>query len=312
MSNIAVILFVYKRLEHTMKMVSSLMENRNLYEYDLYIFSDGPKTGNDLTKVNEVRKFITESNIDKKFHTCTISYSNNNKGLARSVIDGVSDVMKKHKKAIVIEDDNILSNDYLEYMKFYLDIFESNKKIFSIGGYNFISDMPNDYPYDIFFMQRTCSYNWGIWSDRWFSIDWNMTEYKKFKYNIFKRFMFNKFGNDRSTMLDFQEAGLINSWAIRTCYTQFITNTMTVYPTRTKSINIGNDGTGTHKTFLKNDVKLENDKTQLQYKLPNNISIDRRVLKLFKQNFHVNIFSRFKRFVKALIIRRGNSEKEST
>ncbi|MCH7827421.1 MAG: sugar transferase, partial [Bacteroidetes bacterium] len=51
-------LFVYKRLDLTIKTVTSLKGNLYANESDLFIFSDAPKNDEDQLLVLEVRKYI--------------------------------------------------------------------------------------------------------------------------------------------------------------------------------------------------------------------------------------------------------------
>ena len=53
-----VVLFVYKRLEHTRKTIESLMKNTLASETDVYIYSDGYKGEKDYNDVIEVRNYI--------------------------------------------------------------------------------------------------------------------------------------------------------------------------------------------------------------------------------------------------------------
>ena len=76
MSNLApVALFVYNRIEHVRKTLNSLSNNLYAEKSDLYIFSDGAKTSEDISLVNGVRKYCSSinnfksTNINYKFKT---------------------------------------------------------------------------------------------------------------------------------------------------------------------------------------------------------------------------------------------------
>ena len=110
------------------------------------------------------------------FKTVTIVESDANKGLAKSIIEGVSQIIEKTGKVIVLEDDCVSSKDFLNYMNSALDYYEENDKVWSIGGYSVNLDFPNDYEYDTYVMGRTCSYAWGTWKNRWNLVDWNVSD----------------------------------------------------------------------------------------------------------------------------------------
>ena len=101
-----IILFVYNRLEETQLTVKSLQKNFLSKESDLYIFLDGPKNNLDAKKIESVKKYIKQI---EGFKNVTIFESKFNKGLAQSVIDGVSKIMGSYNKVIVLEDDLVVS-----------------------------------------------------------------------------------------------------------------------------------------------------------------------------------------------------------
>ena len=96
-----IVLFVYNRPELTRKTLESLMANNLSEQSELYIFSDGPKISageNDLSKVNEVRSIIRVKNWCGQVN---ITESDINKGLAKSIIDGITLILNDFDKVIV-------------------------------------------------------------------------------------------------------------------------------------------------------------------------------------------------------------------
>ena len=87
-----IVLFVYNRPDHVRRGVKSLQANYLAKESDLFIFSDAPKSNKDREAVTEVRKFI--HHVDG-FRNITIIERDENWGLARSIIDGVTIMTKK-------------------------------------------------------------------------------------------------------------------------------------------------------------------------------------------------------------------------
>ena len=125
-------LFTYNRLSETIQTVEALQKNELAVESDIFIFSDGPKHEKDILLVNAVRKYIKSIN---GFRSITIIDSENNKGLAKSIIDGVTQIVEKYDKVIVLEDDLITSQNFLSFTNQALDFYEKNSNIFSISGY---------------------------------------------------------------------------------------------------------------------------------------------------------------------------------
>lgn len=240
-----IVVFVYNRVDHAQELFSSLCECDLAQESDLYIFSDGPKSEAGVVKVMAVREYLHSAKLNEKFHTVTIIEAEKNKGLATSVIAGVDQVIQKYGKAIVIEDDNVVSKQLLRFMNMGLDRYESDKSVWSMSGYSFWDNIIDDEE-DVFFSKRPNSYLWGTWVDRWNKVDWEVRDYKKFRFNYRKRREFNRYGNDACGMLDDQMVGNIDSWAIRFHYACFCNDGYVVMPNKTFSVNFGNDGSGTH------------------------------------------------------------------
>lgn len=278
-----VIIFVYTRPEHTKKTIESLAKNRLAKETEVFIFSDAPKNEEAFEKVKRVREYIDLLPDRKLFKSVDIRKAEKNKGLANSVISGVTEVINKYGKAIVVEDDLVSSPDFLEYMNEALDFYENDKQIWSISGYTFKIDIPPNYKSDVYLSYRGCSWGWGTWSDRWNMVDWDVKDYAEFKSNKRLRSKFNRGGLDMADMLDAQMQGKIDSWAIRWCYAQSKADMLTVYPVVSRIKNIGLDGTGTHSGITtKYDAILSDGKIKCVFDKP---GLEPQIIKSFKNHF---------------------------
>ena len=91
-----IVLFVYNRLDHTQGVIETLLKNTLAKESEFYIFSDAAKPENGVEKVNEVRKFIQDNSWHTGFKKVSIVEAEKNKGLAKSIIGGVSDIIQKY------------------------------------------------------------------------------------------------------------------------------------------------------------------------------------------------------------------------
>ena len=239
--NAPVVLFVYNRLDHTMNVIESLQNNVLSEETDLYVFSDAAKTEKDNTKVEEVREYIKRTDWRKKFKKVEI-----NKGLAKSIIEGVTMILEEYGKVIVVEDDLVLSPYFLKYMNGALAYYQNVPEIWSISGYSFPMKQLKKYPHDVFYSYRGTSWGWATWKDRWSKTDWNVRNYQKFLQDKQWINRFKRGGSDLPGMLAAQMEGKINSWAIRWVFAQSNFNMFTIYPKKSYVLNDGCDGSGTH------------------------------------------------------------------
>jgi len=292
-----IVLFVYNRPWHLKQTLSSLKQNELAQNSTLYIFSDGYKSESDRKFVVEVREIIKA--VDG-FKTVNIILSDKNLGLANSVISGVSEVIKKFERVIVVEDDMILSKSFLEYMNKLLFFYQHNMKVFSISGYNFPISIPNSYKNGIYFSPRASSWGWATWQNRWDKVDWNVADFNNFINDRDAVRTFNLGGDDLTLMLKKQVKNKVDSWAVRWCYTHYKYKAYCAYPTISFVKNIGTDKSGTHlKKTAKYNVELNENSTPKN--LPKNIFIDEQILKSFQSFFKKNILQKFYSNLKIMI-----------
>ena len=234
-------LFVYKRLDHTRQTVNSLLANAESKNCKLYIFSDAPKTEKDEFAVGEVRKYIDSIS---GFAGITIIKQEINRGLANSIISGVTDVLSKNDTVIVVEDDLLLSPFFLRYMNEALQLYQEEKTVASIHGYTYPLSL--DLP-ETFFLKGADCWGWATWKDRWnfFEPDSVKLLNQIQQTNLTDAFDYGGYAGNIK-MLNNQISGKIDSWAIRWHAVNFLANKYTLFPGTSLVQNIGMDGGGTH------------------------------------------------------------------
>jgi len=289
-----VILFVYNRPQHLKQTLKVLQQNILAEKSELFIYSDGRKTDKDKINVADVRKYIRNIHGFKKVE---IIERDKNLGLAKSVIEGVSEVFNSNDKVIVLEDDIVTVPSFLTFMNNALEYYQNNKSIFSISGYTYPVNIPVSYQEKVFISYRSSSWGWATWKDRWNKVDWEMKDFDIFaKDNIAKK-IFNRAGEDYTPMLYSQMKNKIDSWAIRWAYSHFQNNAYCLFPAKPLCKNIGTDSSGTHSsTTTKYDVELQDVGEQLRFtdKLEINEQIMQNIRELFKQSFVRRILNTIK------------------
>ena len=246
-----VVLFTYKRLDLLKRVLSSLEKNEETLDTDLFIYADLNDKEEDSEKVRLVREFINKYSIDSHaFKTITVIPAKEHKGLANSVISGVSNVIKRFGKVIVLEDDLIVSRFFLKYMNQCLDYYERDDRIWSVNGYSPYVRAKKKYDKAVYLDYRAVSWGWGTWKDRWEMVDWSIPDYSSFVWNIVAKRKFCRGGNDLTGMLRAQMRGKIDSWAIRWCYYESRYDKYSVAPTESL---VANDGFDEEATNCNND-----------------------------------------------------------
>ena len=236
-----ILLFTYNRLAHTRRCVEALLKNSLATESELFIYSDGAKDDTQQAAVNEVRYYI--HNI-RGFKQITIIQRDENWGLARNIIDGVTTQVNRYGKVIVLEDDLVVAPHFLQFMNDALETYKDEPKVGHIQACDFTQDptLP-----DTFLIKWTGSWGWGTWDRAWKHFNPNGQELlqeleeRKLTYT----FDFNgKYGYTR--MLRRQIAGKNHSWAIRWNASLFLKGILSLNVGRSLVQNEGFDGSGTH------------------------------------------------------------------
>ena len=236
-----ILLFVYNRLEHTQRCVNSLLANDLSASSDLFIYADGARDEAAASGVNRVREYIQTI---KGFKSVTIVQRDENWGLARNVIDGVTTVVNSRGRVIVVEDDLVLAPYFLQFMNDALETYKDEPRVGHIQACDFTGD--TSLP-DTFLIKFTGSWGWATWQRAWkfFNPDGAKLLHQLEQQRLTRRFDFNgKYGFTR--MLRHQIAGKNNSWAIRWNASLFLADILSLNVGRSLVNNEGFDGSGTN------------------------------------------------------------------
>lgn len=284
-----IILFTYKRLDTLQKTIESLRLNTLAEESELFIYSDGAKSQSDKEGVEEVRNYLETIT---GFKSVKIEKAKENKGLAKSIIEGVTKTFINNDKVIVLEDDLEVSLNFLEFMNQALEFYAHNEKIISVGGYSEGVSSRGDF--DIFFTKRSTSWGWATWKNRWTEIDWEVSDYKSFLKDKKAQKEFNLMGSDLSSLLTKQMSGQVSSWAVRWCYHQYKHSLLSVHPFKSKVLNLGLDSkNATHTKGVAERFQTTIDKSnKLVFNFDPNPKIDPFIIKQFVRpySFKVRLF----------------------
>lgn len=267
-----IIIFAFNRPDALKNTVNSLLLNGECVLSDLYVFVDGARVGRqgEQDKVKAVQAYVKSITGFQSVNYC---FSEKNKGLGNSIIQGVSQVINKYGRAIVLEDDLVLAENFLAYMNSGLDKYVNEKKVYSVCGYTNRIKVPNDYACDAYFCTRSSSWGWGTWADRWNSVDWKLDDWRKY---VRMKKAFNRWGgSDCWKMLDDWKNGKNQSWAIRFCFNQFLQNGLSLFPVSSKVRNDGFDGDGTNCkkwSRFRYDFDTSHSKT---FNMPAEISVNK-------------------------------------
>lgn len=244
-----IVLFVYNRPWHTEQALEALAKNEGAGQSVLYVFADGPKPGatdEGLEKINKTRALIRRQSWCKQL---IVNESDHNKGLANSVIEGVTQVVNQHGKVIVLEDDIITAPYFLKFLNEGLEMYQESKNVIAINSYMF--PIKTDRVDTFLSPLATSTWGWATWADRWACFEKDLAEKELIQSNPFLRNRFN--------LADYNYAGMLdnkNSWGIRWYYSAFVRNSVGLFPTKSLCRNIGFDeeATHTHQSIVQQDI----------------------------------------------------------
>ena len=287
-----IVVFGFNRPNALKKTISSLLRNKEAKDSDLFVYVDGPRIGKEgeREKVEEVKGYVKSISGFKSLH---YTFAEKNKGLADSIIGGVTEVINQYGKVIVLEDDLVLMPNFLNFMNQGLEFYEHNQSVMSVCGYTCKVNAPKDYPHDAYFFTRSSSWGWGTWKDRWEKIDWKLDDWDSVVANR-KAFVSSQ-GSDVFKMLSDCKQGKNHSWAIRFCYAQFVLKMLSVFPVKSLVDNEGFDGDGTNcKRYSRFKFELNETKEHLTFRFPIEVKLHRSFFKqaMWYHSLPLRIWSR--------------------
>jgi hypothetical protein len=271
-------LFIYKRPIHLRKTLQSLRACTGFEKHPIFVFGDGPRVESENTAVQETRKIAKDFLGDR----ATYFFSDTNKGLATSVIDGVTSVVGQFERVIVVEDDLLFHPQFLTYMDNALNRYASEENILSVSGYMYDTEELKGSKNAIL-LPVISTWGWGTWSRAWSRFDAESKGAEQLRTDKVLRKNFDC-GNSYpfARMLERQLAGSVDSWGIRWYWTIFKNKGLTCFPPSTLVLNNGLDSSATHGRGLFTRFGKIKPLETLESKQP--------ILFLAKSEFHPAIF----------------------
>jgi hypothetical protein len=304
-SNLApVVLFVYNRAGCTLKTLEHLKKNVFADESRLFIYSDGPgsdATEDDLRKIKEVREVIRREQWCSEVH---IIESPVNKGLADSIIQGVTEIVNRYDKVIVLEDDLLTSVHFLEYMNTGLNFYGFQPRVFQIVGYT--APVRSKFKNESFFLPLSSTLGWGTWARAWSFFEKSPVDFVRLKTDKTLRKAFDLDNSyPYSDMLISQMESNVDSWGIRWWWTVFKQNGLSLFPDRSLISHIGFDSDATHTKDLIPDFNKYWDNKYSISKYPENIEVNSqfysRIKSFYKRRLRRSLLQKIKNRVNKLI-----------
>ncbi|MBC7629713.1 glycosyltransferase family A protein [Ferruginibacter sp.] len=293
--NFPVLIIVYNRLQHLQQCIDSLANCDLADDTVVYISSDAPYTDAHTTQIQAIREYILSI---RRFKQVIPVFHNTNKGLVKAIHDSVSVIFKEYEALIFMEDDNIVSPDFLTYMNAGLHFYTDNPRVISVSGFSqsifFEEDLSKIN--QTYFTHRHCPWGFGIWKDKYlYDHQYSIEDVRKDLNE--KKFVerLNSIGIDLlSSFKHLIQQGNMLKADYLFVYHMIKNNLVTVAPYATKSFNTGNDGSGTRTKHNSRFVNFDKSKLLKKVDFTFNESVDQNLNNSFNARLNNNKTSRLK------------------
>lgn len=246
MTNAAILVMVYDRLDSLQKCIQSLQRCPESSESVLYISSDAAYKTEDVSKIEAVRSYMATVTGFKQVVPIT---PKENRGLNGSYNAAIDLIFKEHETFIFLEDDIILAPDFLKFVNEGLAFYKNDSKIISISGFSHsvFFEVEQQLKSKVYFTNRWCPWGFASWKSKMLAVpslsvaelqqDLNDKSFVKkldeIGIDLFTAFQ-RKLHKKEPLVLDY-----------RYVHHMVKNDLYTVTPFTTKTFNIGNDGQGT-------------------------------------------------------------------
>jgi len=159
-----IVVFAYNRPHYLLETLQSLQANEEAKASKLFIYCDGPKANCTEATLEQIEQVHLIAGREKWCGEVNVITSSVNKGLATSIIEGVTAIIDKYGQVIIVEDDLVVSEYFLKYMNEVLTKYGHHHKVASVTGYNFPTKLPKGTDFkETFFLKTTSTFGWGVW-----------------------------------------------------------------------------------------------------------------------------------------------------
>lgn len=247
-------LFAYNRPWHTEQTLRALKANELAADSRLYIFCDGPRPGASPQELEAIDQVRTLAKAKRWCGEVTVVEAPANKGLAASIMDGVTQLCEQYGKVIVLEDDIATSHGFLRYMNEALDIYAQDGQVMHISGYLHQYQGAEKLP-ETFFLHFMACWGWATWQRAWQQLERDPVRLLE---QLKAPGRMREMNLDGAIAFDGQLrdniSGKIRTWAIRWFATISLKRGLCLYPRRSLVQNIGMDGSGENSGELFDNI----------------------------------------------------------
>lgn len=243
-----VAVYTYTRIDHFVKTIEALKANNLASLTTLYVVSDGAKCDAHKPIIQDIRNYTEDLT---GFREVVKLFRPTNLGVRESLPQADRQIVHDHGRMICLEDDNIVSSNFLDFMNAALQKFEDDEKTYSVCGYcPPISDLALNDAFDYWRYPWNISWGYGIWKEKYQRFHPVINHYQDLKRRgLLKKqnaagglYVSDSLRRDYLGQCYFPDAAL--------CSNLFESGMSSIMPTRSKVLNVGQDGSGQSSSLI--------------------------------------------------------------
>lgn len=158
-----VVMFVYNRPDHTRRAWEALCRNAEFADTPVYIYADAAANEDAVRGVRAVRQYL-QGLQHADLH---LILREENYGIERNEVNGITTVIRAHGKAVIVEDDIEAGPYFLRYMNLALDRYANEQQVYAITAYSIFSSEQAARLPEYGFLRAPVNWGWATWADRW-------------------------------------------------------------------------------------------------------------------------------------------------
>ncbi len=262
-----VLITVYSRINHLKSCIESLQMNDLAKETDLFVASDAPFKPEHQEIIQQVRAYVLGI---QGFKSVTLFAWETNLGSSESIRKARMTLYEHYDRQIFMEDDNVVSPLFLRFMNDALDRYQDSADVFAVCGFNVNVPIPENYPFDAYFMNFISANGWATWKEKYvtFLENYRLPDFKSKGFKAFSKHL-EKSANNLKRMAK-QGA----TWGdTKITHYMFENRMVCILPCKSLVYNTGWDGTGEHCGKDESYSSLEINLSKPVLEFPNDTTI---------------------------------------
>lgn len=233
---IPIALFAYARPDHLRRTLACLRDNQVPL---VYVFSDAPGTPDKAPLVAQVRTLLRD--ID--WCEVVLIERDENWGLGRSILAGVTTVLEQHEACLVFEDDLISVPGSYAWLCAALRHYGDDARVMSVSAWTHPLITPDDVGDQPYFDGRADCWGWGTWARAWQGMN-DQTAWEMMLAAEVRGIDRNRYGADLPGMAETELQR--NIWAVRLLYHHLAQSGLCLRPPWSLVEHIGFDAQATN------------------------------------------------------------------